>query len=150
MHWKHGAAKKGQLTPEWRAWWAMRSRCTYKNQPGSKNYLERGITVHPEWLRSFEAFLQEVGLRPSPDHTLERKDNDKGYIPGNVVWATRHTQARNQRSNVWVEIDGERKILKDWARELGVSYKRASERIRAGWEPRRALLAPARTTGANS
>ena len=123
----------------------MISRCTNKNQPHYKRYGGRGVTVDPIWMGAggFEWFLAEVGLKPGREYSLERKKNEEGYRPGNVVWATRGEQARNQRSNVWVELDGERKILKDWAKTMGVSYKLASARILKGWSARDALLVPA-------
>lgn len=50
----------------------------------------------PEWLHDFEAFFAYIGPRP-PGLTLERVDNERGYEPGNVTWATRSEQARNRR-----------------------------------------------------
>lgn len=139
---KHGAARKGARSPEWQAWWTMKVRCTNPNVINYERYGGRGITVHPSWLNDFPKFLKDVGFRPSPEHTLDRIDNEKGYEPGNVKWSTREEQNRNKRSNIWVEINGRRMILKDWARELGVNYKRAHERIQSGWDATEALLKP--------
>ena len=49
------------------------------------------------WIGSFETFLRDVGMRPSDAHSLDRIDNDRGYEPGNVRWATRAEQSRNTR-----------------------------------------------------
>ncbi len=58
-------------------------------------YGGRGITVCKAWLK-FENFLADMGRRPTPAHTLERKNANKNYTPSNCVWATREAQARNR------------------------------------------------------
>lgn len=73
----------------------MRWRCTNPNSPHYPNYGGRGITVCPEW-SSFERFIADMGRRP-PGMTLERKENDGPYTPGNCIWATPTQQARNKR-----------------------------------------------------
>lgn len=84
-------------TPEHIAWVNMRNRCTNKNHDAFKNYGGRGIAVCDRW-QSFEAFLEDVGKRPSPSHSLDRyPDNDGNYEPGNVRWATVLEQRHNQR-----------------------------------------------------
>jgi DNA-binding CsgD family transcriptional regulator len=92
------ATKHGRTgTPEYITWASMKVRC-YK--PSNKNYVNyggRGITVCPEWLDDFEAFLAYMGPRPSPKHSIDRIDNDGNYEPGNVRWADRYVQSRNRR-----------------------------------------------------
>jgi len=75
----------------------MRQRC---ENPGNKSYPDyggRGITVCEAWRASFEAFLADMGERPSRQHSIERNDNDRGYEPGNCRWALPTEQARNRR-----------------------------------------------------
>lgn len=84
-------------TPEYRAWRSMKDRCTNTRHRAWPNYGGRGITVCPEWLASFEAFMAHVGPRPSPGHSLDRIDNDGDYRSGNVRWALLSQQARNRR-----------------------------------------------------
>jgi hypothetical protein len=89
----HGA--KG--TPEYGIWCSMIQRCENPNDAAYPRYGGRGITVHPEWRADFAAFLRDVGHRPSPELSLDRIDNDRGYEPGNVRWATAKQQANNRR-----------------------------------------------------
>lgn len=96
---KHGA----WLTTEYRTWNHIRQRCSNPNNTAWANYGGRGIRVCERW-NSFEAFLSDVGLKPSPTHSLERIDNERGYEPDNCRWATMSEQARNRRSTRWRRI----------------------------------------------
>ena len=83
------------------AWMGARRRCTDRKYPKWKNYGGRGITMFPKWQRDYLAYrdyiLRKLGPRPSPDHTIDRIDNDDGYVPGNLRWATRSEQRLNTR-----------------------------------------------------
>jgi hypothetical protein len=86
----HGMSK----TPEWYAYWAATRRCSPNNKEKREDYYDRGIRFKFD---SFEQFFSEVGLKPSPKHSLDRINNDGHYEPGNVRWATATQQIRNQR-----------------------------------------------------
>ena len=98
---KHGT----HGTAEYKSWQQMKDRCLNPNSKNRVNYMDRGITVHPAWIDSFEAFFADVGPRPEGYKSLDRIDNDKGYEPGNVRWATPAMQARNRRLTNLDEMD---------------------------------------------
>lgn len=125
-------------TPEHTAWRAMVQRCTQDTHPAWGRYGGRGITVCEQWL-DFLTFLADVGPRPSPQHSLERLRVNDGYLPGNVVWATRKAQARNKRSNRLLTKDGTTLCLAEWAERLGLKSETIRSRLRMGWTEERAL-----------
>lgn len=113
----------------YRIYRSMISRCTYDNQSGYEYYKGRGITVCDEW-STFEAFLEDMKDTYSDDLTLDRIDNSLGYSKENCRWATPGEQSRNRRSNVWVEYNGEKIILKDLAKKIDMNYVTLRDRIR--------------------
>ncbi|WP_157129869.1 AP2 domain-containing protein [Burkholderia pseudomallei] len=117
VHTKHGMYK----SPEYQAWVNMRARCYDSKSRHYKNYGGRGIGVCTEWRESFDAFFAEVGLRPSDDHELDREENDKDYMPGNVRWVIRPENQKNRRcSKNWI-IEGRLfETMRDAATEFGV------------------------------
>lgn len=110
--------------PAYNRWSCMLQRCYNPKNPSFHNYGGRGIEVCPEWRASFDAFSADMGRPPTPDHTIERVDNEGGYAPGNCRWGTRAEQLRNRRTNILLTVNGKTMTAKDWATEAGVSYQR--------------------------
>lgn len=89
----HGLSK----VPEYQAYKNMIARCYNKKNCNYKNYGARNITVCKEWLNSYDAFINDMGPKPSNKHSLDRIDNNKNYCKENCRWASKTTQSINQR-----------------------------------------------------
>lgn len=83
-------------TPEYTSWNGMKRRCNNPNEDHWEYYGGRGIKVYGPWKNSFIAFYNYIGPKPSPEHSIDRIDNDGHYEPGNVRWATREQQLSNR------------------------------------------------------
>jgi hypothetical protein len=95
-----------------------------------------------EWA-DFAKFYAAVGDPPSPVHTIDRIDNDKGYEPGNVRWATPAEQNLNSRRCVMVTKEGVTLPINEWCRRLAIPYVTVKSRRRRGWTLEDAVFTPA-------
>lgn len=136
----HGMSR----TPEYRVWASMIDRCTATSR-GHARYFDRGIRVCAAWRRAvtgFTSFFAHVGPRPSEKHTLDRIENDKGYKPGNVRWATWREQANNRDGNRLISVHGRTQTVAEWAREKGITRDTIADRLRLGWSNAHAVTVP--------
>ena len=136
---KHRLSK----TPEHLIWSAMNARC---NNPNNKNYGRygaRGISVCERW-KSFEAFIADMGPRPSKTHSLDRRDNDGNYEPSNCRWATKVEQSYNRCTNKFFEYRGKMMSVAEAVKLAGSLVKPmiARSRINTGWSVERAVETP--------
>lgn len=111
----HGFSKGN---PTYRSWAHMLARCHNPNNKYYHNYGGRGIKVCDRWRYSFENFLADMGERPN-GKTIDRKDNDGGYEPGNCRWADWQSQMSNRRGRGYFWRENEQK----WTTKITVNYK---------------------------
>jgi hypothetical protein len=142
---KHREARRAVRSPEYTAWLGMISRCYRSSHPKFSDYGGRGIYVASQWRNSFTTFLDAVGRRPSPQHSLDRfPDNNGPYAPGNVRWATAQEQTRNRRNSRRVIFNGQEMTLVAAADLVGLKHWLVRERIKMGWSVDAALSIPVR------
>lgn len=116
--------------PLHKTWLNMIARCYDPTRNKYDYYGGRGITVCQRWRDSFDAFVSDMGPKPTPKHTVERKDNDGNYEPGNCCWATMKEQNNNRRNtHRWI-VNGVRKSIAEWAEECGFSKQRMYQRLK--------------------
>jgi hypothetical protein len=85
-------------TKEYTAWQAMKTRCLNpKAEKAYKYHGAMGVTIHPDWISDFPAFLAHIGPAPTKLHTVDRIDSFGNYEPGNVKWSTQNEQMLNTR-----------------------------------------------------
>lgn len=128
----HGHARGGRRSPELTAFRMMIRRCSDKRDRHWNDYGGRGIRVCDRWLAGFEVFLADMGPRPSPDHSIEREDNDGHYEPGNCRWAPSSEQANNKRTTFRVAFGGAEMSLAELARMTGQPSGALRRRLLAG------------------
>ena len=97
---KHGACD----TNEYSIWSSMIGRCHSTLNADYRLYGARGIQVCERWRlgdgvkHPFTCFLEDMGPRPGRQYSIDRKDNNGNYEPGNCCWVTPVEQRNNQRS----------------------------------------------------
>lgn len=131
-------------------WTCMKGRC---HNPKSKRFYDyggRGIKVCERWYNSFENFLEDMGDRPSREHSVERRDNNGDYEPNNCYWATKLIQANNKRNSRVIEFNGKSLTISQWARELGINVSMIDNRIRKKWDIKYCLCPTKFKTGSIS
>jgi hypothetical protein len=119
-------------TPEYDAWAAMKRRCFLETNENYSRYGGRNITVCESWINSFENFYEDMGPRPSPEHTLDREDNNGNYDKNNCRWATQLEQANNRSTNTYCEFEGEVLTVAQLARKINMDYELLLSRLLTG------------------
>lgn len=113
VHERHGK----RWTAEYRTWISMKGRCLNPNDQAYKWYGARGITICQEWINSFSAFLNDMGIKPFKKATIDRIDNNGNYCPENCRWVDYATNNRNQSTT---------KLTKNQVREIRYKYKNSN------------------------
>ncbi len=124
----HGFAK----TRMHKLWLQIRYRCNPKSSEVHPYHSGRGITLCQEWndFSVFRTWALSSGYEDGL--TIDRINNDKGYLPENCRWVPRQEQGRNVRRNLYLTSNGKRQLLSDWAREYGVTYNSVYPRFKKG------------------
>lgn len=122
----------------------MLNRCHLETDQNYARYGARGIDVYPPWRESFEEFVDDIyeDLGPRPKGMqLDRIDNEIGYWPGNLRWASVQQNCNNRRTNRMVSAFGEEKTLAQWSRDerCKVKYCTLKRRLNVGVPPEEAM-----------
>ena len=117
----------------------IKNRCYNKNLPNYHRWGGRGIRMSLSWKNSFLSFVNDMGERPTENHSIERKNNNKGYSKYNCIWATAKEQNNNQRSNINLTYKKKSRTLAQWAEILNMKYSKLYARINRGWSIERAF-----------
>lgn len=137
---RHGLAK----TTEYSSWHSMITRCNDPNYEYYHRYGGRGIKVCERWLNSVENFLEDMGPKPSKNHSLDRIDVDGDYCPENCRWATYKEQSNNKSNSKFIRYDNREMTVTEWAREVGMAKATLFGRLRKGWGVKKSLTHPVR------
>lgn len=119
-------------------WAFMMRRCYDESFAYFADYGGRGITVCERW-HDFRNFAEDMAPRPE-GLTLDRENNDLGYSKENCRWANAQQQAANRRNSIHLTIDGETRIVAEWARISGVHPQTIVNRHRSGYSDRDAVF----------
>jgi hypothetical protein len=133
VNYKHGKSQDGI----YRIWRSMIDRCHSPTNHAYDRYGNRGIRVCQRW-HDFEKFYADMGDKPK-GMSLERINNNKGYSPENVRWASSKDQANNTRSNVILELHGKKQTMQQWCDELGLKIGTVWARLNRGWTVEKTL-----------
>lgn len=118
----------------YRTYATMKQRCYCKTNFKYKNYGERGIKICDEWLHNFMSFYNwamENGYNDTL--TIERIDVNGNYCPENCTWIPLGEQAKNKTTNRIILYNGQKDILSNWCKSLGLNYKTTHNRLSNGW-----------------
>lgn len=137
----------GAGTKLYRAWRAMKSRCTVSTDAAYPGYGGAGVTLHTDWY-AFGPFMEWSRAHGFGEGlTIDRVDPFGGYGPDNCRWVTMLVQGRNKRKPCHLlTAFGETKLEVEWVKDERCAVKQSTlrERVRAGWVPELALTKQAR------
>lgn len=130
------------LNPVYAVWANMKQRCLNPNFPAFHDYGGRGITICQRWIDSYDAFLADMGPRPSDEHSIERRRVNGNYEPGNCYWATELEQQNNKRNNVFHTTLEGTFTEAQLAQQAGMSQNTLRARLAKGQDIDTALSTP--------
>lgn len=131
---KKSKGKSNSIT--YKSWISAKQRCLNPNNHNYKNYGRRGIKMCERWINSFVAFLEDMGERPSPNHTLDRIDNNGNYEQSNCRWATKREQSNNTRTNRLIKINDKEITVSEFSRKYGINISNVFYELKKGMNPK--------------
>jgi hypothetical protein len=132
-------------TKLYKSYTCMKERCYYPHNNRYYKYGARGIKMCEEWLKDRKTFFKWAMENGYEDGlTIDRIDVNGDYCPENCRWLSRKEQMKNKTTTVWVEYDGNRMCLADWARKTGIGRCTLAARLKSGWSIEQALTTPLR------
>lgn len=125
--------------PWYGSYHSMMDRCYRETARNYPFYGGRGITVCQEWndIEKFEKWAIASGFEAGL--TLDRINPNGDYSPQNCRWASKRQQANNRRNTVYLEYNGERHTISEWADLLEINRSTLNNRVHRGWSVEKAL-----------
>lgn len=117
-------------TSEYNSWQAMKRRCLDPKNKAFKYYGAKGIRVCAEWESDFLKFFEDMGKKPSSNHSLDRINTEGDYCKDNCRWATHTEQMRNRTNTVRCEFNGKKMTRVEIENISGISHKLIEQRMR--------------------
>lgn len=129
--------------PMYGRWYTMIQRCYNPNHADFANYGGRGIYVCDRWRYSVANYIKDIVGLPGTGTEIDREDNDGPYSPENCRWITSGGNNRNRRNNSFIDYNGLRLTMVEWAERIGISKACLWFRLRkAAWPVEAALTLP--------
>lgn len=129
--WRKSTQHHLKKTGTYITWRSLRNRCNRVSNHNYKYYGGKGVTYDPRW-EDFRTFIADMGMRPE-GKTLDRIDSNGMYCKENCRWADIKTQANNKTFNVFIEYNGKRQTIMQWADETGLSWSCIRHRLKNQW-----------------
>lgn len=129
--------------PLYHIWYKMIERCTNPSSSRYEDYGGSGIYVCDRWSKSFASFVEDMGHRPSLEHSLDRIDFRGPYSPDNCRWASTEVQNNNKSNTRHLEHNGDVKSIAMWSRVTGLAPRTIRKRLAKGLPVSEVLDTPA-------
>lgn len=140
---KNSATHGKSRTPIYQVWNAMLQRCENEKDQHYPDYGGRGIKVCEAW-HTFENFYADMGDKPGPEYSIERKRVNGDYEPSNCEWATATTQANNRRNSRLYTYKGELGSASQFSRKYNINLSMLEYRLYNGWTIEDAIEKPSK------
>lgn len=140
----HGHKRATGMSLTYQSWRGAKERCLSPKHIQYRSYGGRGIQICSRWLGpdGFSNFLEDMGERPSKDHSIDRIDSNGNYEPSNCRWLTRKEQSRNKTNNkIWI-YEGAKYCESELCEQFNINLRTFRHRIQLGWSLSDALLKP--------